>query len=155
MEIRIEATDLPGRAVAPGPDFPAAQAVHIGVQRKDRAGEWTGLHPGDAASARWTLEAVAAATATGTALEGPYIQDRLGGRFVFLAWVTVDAASGVTDMLRRAKLMFADIPPETLAAAVRGGRLTARLRLTTPEGRPLCGRVRPPLVTWSARDDGA
>ncbi|MEU3463920.1 DUF5990 family protein [Streptomyces sp. NPDC006733] len=149
MEIRIEASDLPGRAVAPGPDFPAARDVYIGVQRKDRPGEWTGLHRGDAPSARWSLRAAAVATATGTELEGPYVQDRLGGRFVFLAWVTVDAA-GVTDMLRRAKLMFADIPPPTLDAAVRGGRLTARLRLTTPEGRPLCGRVRPPLVTWSA-----
>lgn len=151
MEIRIEASDLPGRAVAPGPDFPAAHDVHIGVQRKDRPGEWTGLHRGDAASARWTLQAVAVPADTGTQLEGPYIQDRLGGRFVFLAWVTVDAA-GVTDMLRRAKLMFADIPRETWDAALRGGRLTARLRLTTAGGRPLCGRVRPPLVTWSAED---
>lgn len=149
MEIRIEASDLPGRAFALGPDFPAADNVHIGVQRRDRPGEWTGLHPGDAASASWTLEAVAVPTATGTELEGPYLQNRLGGQFVFLSWVTVDAA-GVTDMLRRAKLMFADVPQETFDEAVRGGRLTARLRLTTAEGRPLCGRVRPPLVTWSA-----
>lgn len=149
MEIRIEASALPGRTVAMGPDFPAAGNVHIGVQRKDQPGEWTGLHPGDAASARWILDAVAVPADTGTELEGPYIQNRLGGRFIFLSWVTVDGA-GVAGMLRRAKLMFSDIPPETLAEAVRVGRLTARLRLTTAEGRPLCGRVRPPLVTWSA-----
>ena len=77
-----------------------------------------------------------------------------GGQFVFLAWVTVDDEAGVADMLRRAKLMFADIPPEVLAEALRGGPLTARLRLATAGGRPLCGRVRPPLVTWSAARGG-
>ncbi|WP_405701745.1 DUF5990 family protein [Streptomyces sp. NBC_00069] len=36
------------------------------------------------------------------------------------------------------------------SAALRCGRLLARLRLTDACGRPLCARVRPPLVEWSA-----
>ncbi|MFI8275109.1 DUF5990 family protein [Streptomyces sp. NPDC085929] len=52
--------------------------------------------------------------------------------------------------LRRAKLMLDAVDPDTTAAALRCGRLLARLRLTDACGRPLCAQVRPPLVEWSA-----
>ncbi|MGW1814378.1 DUF5990 family protein [Streptomyces sp. NPDC002125] len=149
MQIHIEATELPGRTCGPDTDFAGFENIHVGVQRKDRPGELLGLHPGDAARAGWTLDCTAAPTAEGVEVSGPYIQNRLGGRFVYLSWGTVDG-SGTFTMFRRAKLMLSDIAPEVLEAAARTGHLTARLRLTDGRGGPRCGRVRPPDIAWSA-----
>lgn len=149
MQILIEASALPGRACGPDSDFPGFENIHVGVQRKDRPGELLGLCPGDAPSASWTLECAANTTADGVEISGPYIQNRLGGRFVYLSWGTVDEA-GLFSMFRRAKLMFGDIGPEVLEAAARSGQLTGRLGLADAKGQPLCGRVRPPAISWSA-----
>ncbi|MEV6727582.1 MULTISPECIES: DUF5990 family protein [unclassified Streptomyces] len=67
----------------------------------------------------------------------------------YLTWGSVDEA-GTFAMFRRAKLMLDAVDPDTTAAALRSGRLLARLRLTDACGRPLCAQVRPPLVEWSA-----
>ncbi len=99
------------------------------------------------------LDCTATATADGIEVSGPYVQNRLGGRFVYLSWGTVDDA-GVFTMFRRAKLMFSDIDPEILEAAARSGRLTGRLGLTDAQGQPLCARVRPPRIVWSAAEEG-
>ncbi|GGS18627.1 MULTISPECIES: DUF5990 family protein [Streptomyces] len=149
MQIHIEASALPGRACGPDSDFPGYENIHVGVQRKDRPGELLGLHPGDAPSASWVLDCTATVTEDGVEVSGPYVQNRLGGRFVYLSWGTVDDA-GVFTMFRRAKLMFSDIDPDVLAAAARSGRLTGRLGLTDAKGQPLCARVRPPQIVWSA-----
>ncbi|MEI7031345.1 DUF5990 family protein [Streptomyces pratensis] len=149
MQIHIEASALPGRTCGPDTDFPGFTDIHVGVQRKDRPGELLDPHPADAPSAGWTLDCTATATAEGVAVSGPYVQNRLGGRFVYLSWGTVDG-SGLFTMFRRAKLMFGDIEPDVLEAAVRSGHLTGRLGLTDAKGQPLCGRVRPPRIAWSA-----
>ncbi|ROQ71302.1 hypothetical protein EDD95_7403 [Streptomyces sp. CEV 2-1] len=155
MQIHIEGSRLPGRACGPGGDFAGYENIHVGVQRKDRPGELLGLLPGDAPSASWTLDCTATATASASApadgveISGPYVQDRLGGRFVYLSWGTVDE-NGRFSMFRRAKLMFADIGADTLEAAARSGHLTARLPLSDAKGQPLCARVRPPVIEWSA-----
>ncbi|MFF9689470.1 DUF5990 family protein [Streptomyces sp. NPDC014623] len=154
MQIHIEASELPGRTCGPDTDFAGFDNIHVGVQRKDRPGELLGLHPGDAPLASWTLDCTAAPTAEGVEVSGPYIQNRLGGRFVYLSWGTVDA-SGAFTMFRRAKLMMSDIGPEILEAASRTGHLTARLRLTDERGQPRCARVRPPDIVWSATDGSA
>ncbi|MGC5342601.1 DUF5990 family protein [Streptomyces sp. DT171] len=151
MRIHIEATDLPGRTCGPDSDFPGVGNVHVGVQRKDRPGELLGLYPGDADSASWTLDCTTLITPDGVEVSGPYVQNRLGGRFVYLSWGSVDRAGDFT-MFRRAKLMFADIDPAVLEAAVQSGHLTARLGLTDAKGGPLCARVRPPHVAWSATE---
>ncbi|MEU8702717.1 DUF5990 family protein [Streptomyces sp. NPDC048680] len=156
-QIHIEGSRLPGRSCGPGGDFAGYENIHVGVQRKDRPGELLGLFPGDAASASWTLHCtatvVAASASTGGAggvgISGPYVQDRLGGRFVYLSWGTVDE-NGLFSMFRRAKLMFADIGADVLEAAAHSGHLTARLPLSDGKGQPLCARVRPPVVEWSA-----
>ncbi|MBO0914995.1 DUF5990 family protein [Streptomyces laculatispora] len=153
MQIHIEGSRLPGRACGPGGAFAGYENIHVGVQRKDRPGELLGLLPGDAPSASWTLDctaiAPASASADGVEISGPYVQDRLGGRFVYLSWGTVDE-NGLFSMFRRAKLMFADIGADTLEAAARSGHLTARLPLSDAKGQPLCARVRPPVIEWSA-----
>ncbi|MFE4453202.1 DUF5990 family protein [Streptomyces sp. NPDC056796] len=149
MRIHIEATELPGRTCGPDTDFSGFDNIHVGVQARDSPGELFGLHPGDATAASWTLDCSAVSTAEGVEVSGPYVQNRLGGRFVYLSWGTVDD-SGAFTMFRRAKLMMSDIAPEVLEAAARSGHLTARLRLSDDRGQPRCARVRPPDVVWSA-----
>ncbi|MEU9158386.1 DUF5990 family protein [Streptomyces sp. NPDC048417] len=151
MRIRIDAVDLPGRT-RPAPadnDGPAYADIHVAVQRRDRPGELLGPQPGDAASATWTLECTATATPDGIDVTGPYVQHRLGRRFVYLSWCTVDD-SGVFSMFRRAKLMLDAVPADVLAAAAHHGLLVGRLGLTGADGGPLCARVEPPHITWTA-----
>jgi Family of unknown function (DUF5990) len=154
IQIRIEASDLPGHACGPSPDRPGGyHNIHVGVQRRDRPGELLGLHPGDAAAATWELPATAIPGPAGTDLRGPYIQGRPGGRFIYLSWGTVDEA-GTFTLFRRAKLWLDAVDPATLDAARRSGQLTARLPLTDARGNPVCAAVRPPRITWSAAPAG-
>jgi Family of unknown function (DUF5990) len=150
MRVRIEGTDLPGRSCPAAPGFPGYTGVHVGVQRRGRPGELLGLVPGDAPSAVWELECAAVRGATGVDVTGGHVQGRPGERFVHLSWVAVDDAGAAT-MFRRAKLMLGAVDPAVLDAALASGRLTARLGLTDARGHPLCARVVPPRITWSAR----
>lgn len=149
VRIHIDAVDLPGRACGPGDDIPSYTNIHVAVQRRDRPAELLDPQPGDAASASWTLEC----TVTGTDVKGPYVQGRPGQRFVYLSWGSVDG-SGAFSMFRRAKLMLDAVPVDVLEAAVREGLLVGRLGLTDGHGRPLCARVVPPRIGWSARPAG-
>lgn len=150
MQIRIEATDLPGRSCSPSLDRPGGHRnIHVGVQRRNQPGELLDLVPGDAPSATWTLDCEAAWSSTGVDLTGPYIQGRPGGRFIYLSWGNVDEAQDIK-MFRRAKLQLDAVPPAILKSAVEGGLLVARLGLTDVKGNPLCAAVRPPLIDWSA-----
>jgi hypothetical protein len=149
VQIRIEATDLPGRSCGPVGNFPGYGNVHVGVQRRARRDELLDVHPGDAAAAEWTLECTTAPTPSGIDITGPHIQGRPGDRFIYLSWGDVDDA-GTFALFRRAKLMLGAIDPMTVEAAVRSGRLLGRLRLTDAKGHPLCARVQPPLIEWSA-----
>ncbi|MFC9815249.1 DUF5990 family protein [Streptomyces virginiae] len=149
IRIRIEAFDLPGLTLPQsGPGAPHGH-VHVAVQRRDRPAELLDPQPGDAVAAGWTLECTAVATAAGTDVKGPYVQGRPGARFVYLSWNTVDEA-GTFTMFRRAKLMLDAVPAPVLDEAVHGGLLVGRLGLTDACGAPLCARVVPPRITWSA-----
>jgi hypothetical protein len=155
MRIRIDAVDLPGltRPASADGETPAYRNIHVAVQRRDRPAELLDPQPGDASSATWTLECTASASPDGTEIAGPYVQHRLGRRFVYLSWGTVDEA-GVFTMFRRAKLMLDRVPAGVLAAAARDGLLVGRLGLTDAQGGPLCARVEPPHITWTAEPDG-
>ncbi|MEU5876389.1 DUF5990 family protein [Spirillospora sp. NPDC047279] len=148
MLVRIEGFQLPGRDCGERPGFPGYRNIHVGVQRRNRPQEIRDLYPGDAQSAVWDLEVTAKRIASGWDLLGPEVQGRPAGRFVYLAWGTVDDA-GNFSMFRRAKLWFDGVAPELLAEAVRDGGLLARLSLTDGKGEPLCATVRPPLIEWS------
>ncbi len=151
MRIRIDAVDLPGltRPASADGRVPAYGNLHVAVQRRDRPAELFEPQRGDAPSATWTLECTTSASPTGTEVAGPYVQDRLGRRFVYLSWGTVDEA-GVFTMFRRAKLMLDAVPADVLAAAAQDGLLVGRLGLTDAQGGPLCARVEPPRITWTA-----
>ena len=147
MQLRIEGHTLPGRTCHAGPDFPGAAGIEVAVQRKDRPTELLDPQPGDAVMARWSFDCTV--TDTGE-LRGPYVQNRLGGRFVYLSWRGRHPDEQSARMFRRAKLMLAQVPSEVLADARRRGALVARLSLTDAKGQPVCGRVVPPAVDWSA-----
>ncbi|MCL7424818.1 DUF5990 family protein [Streptomyces sp. YS415] len=155
MRIRIDAVDLPGltRPARTDGKVPAYDNLRVAVQRRDRPAELLDPQPGDAPSATWTLECTTSDSPTGTEIAGPYVQNRLGRRFIYLSWCTADEA-GVLSMFRRAKLMLDVIPADVLAAAERDGLLIGRLGLTDAEGGPLCARVEPPHVTWTAAPTG-
>ncbi|MFJ3310577.1 DUF5990 family protein [Streptomyces sp. NPDC086549] len=155
MRIRIDAVDLPG-LTCPAPvdgKVPEYRNVHVAVQRRDRPAELLAPQPGDARSATWTLECTTSVSPSGIEVKGPYVQDRLGYRFIYLSWGTVDE-SGTFTMFRRAKLMLDVIPADVLAAATREGMLVGRLGLTDAQGGPLCARVQPPHITWTAERAG-
>jgi hypothetical protein len=151
MHIRIDAVDLPG-LTCPAPEGRTVAAydnIHVAVQRRDRPAELLDPQPGDGALATWTLPCTAAPSPTGIELKGPYVQDRLGHRFIYLSWGTVDEA-GVFSMFRRAKLMLDAVPADVLDAAAREGLLVGRLGLTDALGNPRCARVVPPDIEWTA-----
>ncbi|MEU5794744.1 DUF5990 family protein [Streptomyces sp. NPDC047813] len=147
MHLRIEGHTLPGRDCGAGPGFPGVSGIEVGVQRKDRPAELLDPRPGDASSATWMLPCSFAADG---ALRGPYVQNRLGGRFVYLSWLGRQPGEEASRMFRRAKLMLAEVAPQVLAEARLSGVLVGRLALTDAQGLPLCGRVLPPAIIWSA-----
>ncbi|WP_316749964.1 DUF5990 family protein [Streptomyces herbicida] len=69
--IRIGASQFPGRECGQAPGFPGCRNLHVGVQRRDRREESLALHPGDAPSAIWKLEATATRTEAGWDLHAP------------------------------------------------------------------------------------
>lgn len=154
VTLRIIGTDLPGLACGPGGDFPGYRNIHVAVQRKDTPSELLDLQPGDAERVSWSLPCTASTSKDeGLVLNGPYIQNRLGGRFVYLSWVDL-GADGVPRMFRRGKLLLSAVTPSLLAEAVERGQLRARLTMTDGKGHPVCARLVPPLVQWSAESSG-
>jgi hypothetical protein len=148
VRIRILASDLPGLSCGPSPERPSGHHnIHVAVQRRGKPHDLLDPQPGDADSASWTLDCTA--TPDATDMKGPYIQGGPGARFIYLSWGVVEGE--VFTMFRRAKLLLSDIDPDTLRAAIRGGRLTCRLGLTDERGNPRCAAVRSPLIEWSAR----
>ncbi|MER6378588.1 DUF5990 family protein [Streptomyces sp. NPDC001250] len=147
MQLRIEGHTLPGRHCGPGPGFHGVSGIEVAVQRKDRPTELLDPQPGDAPTVTWTLPCTF--TADGE-LRGPYVQNRLGGRFVYLSWLGRQPQEEASRMFRRAKLMLAHVPPEVLTEARERGALEGRLALTDAKGHALCGRVVPPAIVWSA-----
>jgi hypothetical protein len=146
VRIRIVGIELPGRECGPGGDnFPGYSNIHVAVQRKNRPAELLDLHPGDVATAVWTLDCAVERTD----VRGPYIQGPPGKRFIYLSWGNIDDGGRFT-MFRRAKLMLEDVPTDVLDSAATSGLLVGTLGLTDAKSNPLCGRVRPPHISWTA-----
>ncbi|HEY2794355.1 MAG TPA: DUF5990 family protein [Micromonosporaceae bacterium] len=144
MQIVIEGTDLPGRAVGIG------RNVNIGVQRRGKA-EWLDLQPADADSVRWAVTASASLRDDGVldAL-GPQIQGGPGERFIYLSWVDL-GGDGEFTLIGRTKLWLNAVPATVAAAAIKADRLVGRLPLSNEKGGPVLASVRPPKITWSTR----
>jgi hypothetical protein len=138
MRIRIQGTNLPGRACGRYTD------IHVGMQRKSPSHHLDGVVPADMEAPVWTAEC----KVKGADVLGPHIQGRPGGRFIYLQWVGRDE-SGNHAMFRRAKLMLDGVPADIWATALESGQLTGTVHLTDGKGMPRCAAVRPPAIEWS------
>lgn len=144
MHIRIEGSDLPGRAGAAQADELRLGNVHVGVQRGRDVVDRVSA---GAAAAVWEFEVTSREIDGLLDVGGPYVHGRPGARFLYLSWGAVDGAGFA--MFRRIKLMFGDVPTEVLRAVHDGdGVLVGRLGLTDGKGGPRAARVRPPDVVW-------
>ncbi|HET9051062.1 MAG TPA: DUF5990 family protein [Candidatus Dormibacteraeota bacterium] len=160
IEIAIEASDLPGRTCSPDADGRPYANIHAGLvtatRREDgvrvapsRPWTVTGLVPGDAAAARWTLEALVARNEDGLDLTGPALRGRRGARHIGISWGEL-LGDGSFAMFRGLGLRVRDIPADLVEAATRPGhRLVARLGLTDASGNPRCAGVPRTDVTWT------
>lgn len=145
VRIRIEAIDLPGRGTGAEAHRLRLSNVHVGVQRGT---EVVDRVRADAPAATWQFEITSREVGGALDVGGPWVHGRPGARFLYLSWGAV--SDDRFEMFRRAKLMFGDVPGETLRAGHDGaGALVARLALTDARGEPVCARVRPPAITWS------
>ena len=82
---------------------------------------------------------------------GPFVGGDRSDRNLGLAWGDVPG-DGTLRLFRGAKLRLVDVDPSLIEEAMRPGRrLVARVRLTDAKGNPVCARVRPPALTWSAK----
>ncbi len=138
---------MPGRVCAdPSPDLLGYKNIHVGLQLED---EVTGLVPGDAAEAIWSLTVNAVEKDGSIDVRGSNVKGKRGDRYLYLSWCTVNP-EGEFEMFRRAKLMFDAIGNELLQSAQRPGHvLVGTLNMTDEKGMPRCAAVRPPAITWS------
>jgi hypothetical protein len=110
--------------------------------------------PGDAPAARWEMPVTVRRDDDGFDFAGPFVRGVRDDRHLGLIWGDL-LADGTLRVFRGAKLRLVDVDPGLIEQALRPGRkLIARIRLTDARGNPICARVHPPYLTWSAAPDG-
>jgi hypothetical protein len=111
--------------------------------------------PGDAPAARWEMPVTVKRDEDGFDFAGPFVRGVRDDRHLGLIWGDLQA-DGTLRVFRGAKLRLVDVDPGLIEQALRpGSGLVARIRLTDARGNPICARVHPPYLTWSAAEDGA
>jgi hypothetical protein len=164
LVVVIEGYDLPGRSCRPGPDGQGYDNVHVALpsHSKDRPGltvpgcRWQAAEavPGDAPSARWEVEVTTRRGDDGVDFGGRFVAGDRTDRNLGLAWGEVPG-DGTFRLFRGVKLRLVDVDPSVIQEAMRPGHhLVARVRLTDARGNPICARVRPPYIAWSAEGAG-
>ena len=160
LTVLIDGYDLPGLTCRPEPGGSGHHNVHVALSGKSkdrpalvvpgRPGLAIEPVPGDAESARWELTVTVRRDADGLDFTGPFVGGTRDDRNLGLAWGDVPG-DGTLQLFRGAKLRLVDVDPAVIEAAMRPGhRLLARIRLTDPRGNPVCARVHPPALVWSA-----
>jgi hypothetical protein len=163
MTVVIEGSELPGRTCRPEPGGPGHENVHValGGRSEDRPsltmsnkpGMAIEPVPGDAPAARWEMPVTVRRDEDGFDFGGPYVRGVRDDRHLGLIWGDL-LADGMLQVFRGAKLRLVDVDPGLVEQATRPGRtLIARIRLTDARGNPICARVHPPYLTWSAGAD--
>lgn len=161
LTVVIEGYDLPGLSCHPEPDGTVHRNVHVALtgHGKDRTGLVVpgrpGLAvepvPGDAPSARWVVPVTLRRGDEGFDFGGKFVRGDRADRHLGLAWGDVPG-DGTLRLFRGAKLRLVDVDSRVIEEAMRPGRLlVARVRLTDAGGNPVCARVRPPAISWSAQ----
>jgi Family of unknown function (DUF5990) len=108
--------------------------------------------PGDAPAASWEMPVTVRRDDDGFDFAGPFVRGVRDDRHLGLIWGDL-LADGTLRVFRGAKLRLVDVEPGLIEQAMRPGRkLIARIRLTDARGNPVCARVHPPYLTWTAVD---
>jgi len=165
LSIVIEGTELPGLSCQPEPDGTVHRDIHVALSTKARGiaegqpwltvplkpGLAVNPFPGDARQTRWQVTVTVRGSAEdGYDFTGPAVAGDRTDRSLGLVWGEMPG-DGTLHMFRGAKLRLADVPPGLIAEAMRPGHhLVAHVRLTDDKGNPVCARVRPSHLTWSA-----
>jgi hypothetical protein len=167
LTVVIDGFDLPGLTCAPEPGGQVHRNIHVALAgpRNDGRGRgenrpalvipgnpWLATEPvpGDSPSARWEVPVTVRRDTDGLDFSGPFVRGDRTDRHLGLAWGDVPG-DGTLRLFRGAKLRLIDIDPRLVEEALRPEhRLVARIRLTDPRGNPVCARVHPPALTWSA-----
>ncbi len=165
MKVVIEGTELPGLTCQPEPDGPVHRNIHVALATTAKGiaeGQpWLNVplkpglaaepFPGDAKQTRWELTVTVRGSASdGYDFTGPSVGGDRTDRHLGLVWGDVPG-DGTLQLFRGAKLRLVDVPPDLITDAMRPGRcLVARVRLTDDRGNPVCARLRPSHLTWSA-----
>jgi hypothetical protein len=165
MTVVIEGTELPGLSGNREPGGTVHRSIHVAltvgakaieagtptliVPGRPGVGAWP--FPGDADRVRWEVTVtVRGSAADGYDFTGPAVRGDRTDRHLGLAWGDVPG-DGTLRLFRGAKLRLVDVPPRTIAEAMRPGqRLVARVRLTDGNGNPVCARLPASHLTWSA-----
>ncbi len=163
LTVLVDGFDLPGLTCNPGPEG-THQNIHValagsGQDRPSlaipgRPGLALEPVPGDAAFARWEVPVTVRRGDEGLDFGGPFVRGDRTDRHIGLAWGDVPG-DGTLRIFRGAKLRLVDVAPDVIEAAMRPGhRLVARVRLTDAKGNPICARIHPPYIAWSAEPCG-
>jgi Family of unknown function (DUF5990) len=165
LTVLIDGFDLPGLTCHPEPDGTVHRSVHVALTGQDAGRPYLDIPgrggaralepvPGDAPSARWEVPVTVRRGDDGLDFSGPFVRGVRDDRHLGLAWGDVPG-DGTLRLFRGAKLRLVDVEPSLIEAAMRPGqRLVARVRLTGPRGNPICARVNPPYIEWSAEPCG-
>ena len=162
MTVVIEGSELPGRTCRPEPDGQDHQDIYValGGHSEDRPaltmsnkpGMAIEPVPGDAPAARWEMPVTVRRDEDGFDFGGPFVRGVRDDRHLGLIWGDL-IDDETLQVFRGAKLRLVDVDPGLIEQALRPGHtLVARIRLTDARGNPICARVHPPYLTWSAAD---
>jgi uncharacterized protein DUF5990 len=165
MTVVIEGSELPGRTCRPEPNGRGHQNVHValGGRSEDRPAltmsNMPGMAiepmPGDAPEVRWEMPVTVRRDEGGFDFAGPFVRGVRDDRHLGLIWGDL-VGDETLEVFRGAKLRLVDVDAGLIEHALRPGhKLVARIRLTDARGNPICARVHPPYLTWSAAADGA
>jgi len=160
MTVLIEGSELPGLSCRPDRDLNVHRNVHVALTGRSKArpaltvspGPGLAIEPvpGDAEAARWQFTVTVRRDDEGYDFTGPFVRGARDDCNLGLVWGDVPG-DGTLRLFRGAKLRLIDVPPGVIAEAMRPGHLlVARVRLTDAKGNPVCARLRPSNLAWSA-----
>src|SRR5215831_1360346 len=160
MTVVIEGSELPGLSCQPDGDGTEHRNVHVALYTRSKdqptltmpGDPWQAAEPvpGDSPAARWEVTVTVRQDDDGYDFAGPFVRGVRADRHLGLAWGDVPG-DGTLRLFRGAKLRLVEVPPGLIAEAMRPGhRLVARVRLTDAKGYPVCARLRPQYLAWSA-----
>jgi hypothetical protein len=163
LTVLIDGSDLPGLTCQPEAGGPAHRDIHVALcgSSKDRpalvmpGSPWLAIEPvpADSPSARWEVPVTVRRGDAGLDFTGPFVRGDRTDRHLGLAWGDVPG-DGTLRLFRGAKLRLVDVDPGLIEdAMLPGHRLVARVALTDANGNPVCARLRPANLAWSAESE--